>query len=241
MLKQILPFLFSLFVFSAVTAQKNNTAAAFFKSGMDFKNKNMFREALVDFNKAIALDKNHDPAYVQIGEINMQSGYLDYAINNFKKAIAINPKNTEALFSLGKVYRDAKPNYDSAIICFKTAIQIDSTNKVFFYSIAWCYNAKGEYENAIPFAVKALEIDNTYRPAYGELGHAYRRTQKFAEAIEQFKKNLAVSVVDLAYFYSGLCYTELKDKEGALRQYEELKKVNEKMATSLQKVIEKMQ
>ena len=239
-MKQILPLLFCLFVFSAVSAQKNNKPAAFLKSGIDFKNKNMFPEALAEFNKAIKLDKHYDPAFVEIGNINLKTGSFDYAITNFKKAIAINPKNTEALFALGKIYRDVKPNYDSALIYFKAAIQIDSTNKEFFYSIAWSYNAKGEYENAIPFAIKALEIDNTYKPAYNELGHAYRRAKKYAEAIEQFKKNLAISVVDLPLLYSGYCYTELKDKEGALRQYEELKKVNPKMAEALKRTIDNM-
>ena len=241
MLKRILPLLFSLFVFTAATAQKGNTAVAFFKSGIDFKNKNMFPEALASFNKAISLNKNYDAAFLETGDIYLKTGNIDYAINDFKKAISINPANTAALFSLGKVYRDVRPDYDSALIYFKAAVEMDSTNKEYFYSIAWCYNAKGENESAIPFAIKALEIDNTYKPGYNELGHAYRRTKKFAEAIEQFKKNLAVSVVDLPLYYSGLCYTELKDKEGALKQYEELKKINEKMAESLKRAIDKMQ
>ena len=94
---------------------------------------------------------------------------------------------------------------------------------------------------AIPYAVKALEIDNNYRPAYGELGHAYRASKKFAECVEQLKKNLAVSVVDIAYLYSGFAYTELNNKEAALQQYEELKKINEKMAAALKKKIDAMQ
>lgn len=241
MLKQILPFLFSLFIISTVTAQKKTQARAYFKSGINLKSKNKFPEALAAFTKAISLDNNYDSAFVEIGNINLLNGYTDYAINNFKNAISINPQNKIALFELGKIYRDVKPNYDSAIIFFKAAVAIDSMNKEYFYSIAWCYNAKGDYENAIQAAIKALERDNTYRPAYGELGHAYRRAKKFTEAIEQFKKNLAVSVVDLAYFYSGMCYTELNDKEGALKQYEELKKINEKMAGSLRKKIDSME
>ena len=142
MLKQILPFLFSLFIFSTVTAQKNNPATAYFKSGIELKNKNMFPEALDAFNKAISLNKNYDSAFVEIGKINQQTGNTDLAINNYKKAISINAQNTTALFELGKIYRDAKPNYDSAITCFKAAVKVDSTNKEYFYSIAWCYNAK---------------------------------------------------------------------------------------------------
>ncbi len=240
MLRQILPlFIFSMISFAA-SAQKINTAAGFYRAGIAFKEQSMFADAVVSFRKAIALNKLFDSAYVELASINLKSSSHDSAILNLNKALSISPNMTSALMALGNLYRDYKPNYDSAIVCYKAALKTDSTNKVAYYSIAWCYNAKQEYENSIPFAVKALEIDNTYRAAYGELGHAYRRSKKFAEAIEQFKKNLAVSIVDLPIFYSGMCYTQLNDKEGALKQYEELKKINEKMAAALKREIDKM-
>lgn len=240
MLRKVLPLLFFLSLFSAATAQTGRKAADFYKAGLDFKERNFFADAVVSFRKAIALDKLYDSAYVELASINLKSSSHDSAVLNLNKAISISPNMTIAWLALGNIYRDYKPNYDSAIICYKNVIKIDSTNKVAYYSVAWCYNAKQEYENAIPFAIKALEIDNTYRAAYGELGHAYRRSKKFAEAIEQFKKNLAVSIVDLAIFYSGMCYTQLNDKEGALKQYEELIKINEKMAGALKREIDKM-
>ena len=240
MLKQILPLLIFLLLFSAVSAQPGNKAAAFFKAGIDLKDKNMFPEAMAAFKKAIAFNKLYDSAYVEIGLLNEKNRSYDSAILNLKKALSISPKMATALFALGNVYRNYKSNPDSAIICFNAALKTDSTNKVIFYSLAWCYNTKQDYENAILFGVKALEIDNTYRQAYAELGHAYRRAKKFAEGIEQFKKNLAISVVDLPVFYSGMCYTQLNDKEGALKQYEELKKMNERLAASLKKEIDNM-
>lgn len=240
-MKIILPVLFALLLSVSGISQPFNSAKGFFTAGEDFKNKNMYPEAMMSFKRAIALDKTFDSAYVGLGEVFIKIGQPDSAIANFYKALSINPEMTTAMLYLANQYRDVRPNYDSAIILYNLALKTDSLNKVTYYSIAWCYNAKTEYEKAIPYAVKALEIDNNYRPAYGELGHAYRRTGKFAEAIEQFKKNIAVSVIDLPIFYSGMCYTELNDKEGALRQYEDLKKINEKMAASLKKKIDSMQ
>ena len=157
------------------------------------------------------------------------------------QALEINPGYTAALIGMGKIYRDASKNYDSAIIYYNAAEQLDKTNKETYYALAWIYNAKQQYDKAIPYAVKSLEIDNTYKPSYGELGHAYRSLKKFAECIEQLKKNLAVSVVDVALLYSGYCYLELKNKEGAIQQYEALLKVNERMAGGLKKKIDAMQ
>jgi len=239
MMKKILPLLFTLFTLSAAFSQPYN-AMGFYKTGIDQKNKNMILEAMVSFKKAISLDKKLDSAYLELGGIYARTPRTDSAVWYFNKAVSINPSMVPALLALGNFYRDVKPNYDSALICYNTALKTDSLNKVTYYSIAWCYNAKTEYDKAIPAAARALEIDNGYKPAYSELGHAFKRTGKFKEGIEQFRKNLSVSVVDVALLYTGLCYVELKDKENAMQQYEELKKINEKMAASLKRQIDAM-
>lgn len=239
MLQRILPFLLLGFSFTAVHAQLND-ARFNYKTGIELSKNNKFAEALAEFNKATELNGNYDSAYVQMGNIQSRAGQTEQAMGNYKKALAINPGYAEALFETAKIYRDVLKQYDSAIHYFNAAARLDPTNKEVFYGLAWIYNATKQHDKAITYAVKALEIDNTYKPAYGELGYAYRTTQKFAECIEQLKKNLAVSVVDVALLYSGYCYTELKNKEGAMQQYEALLKVNEKMAAALKKKIDAM-
>jgi tetratricopeptide (TPR) repeat protein len=239
MLKRVLPVFCLLFINSAANAQRNK-AIAFYKAGIKYKQINNFAEAINSFSRAVLSDPKFDSAYVEMGNIFSRGGKIDSSIYYYNKALKVNANYTAALFGMGKIYRDAKQNLDSAIYYFNTAEKTDTTNKEIYYGLAWIYNAKKEYDKAIPYAVKSLEIDNTYKPAYGELGHAYRASKKYMEAIEQFKKNLAVSVVDVALLYSGYCYTELKNKEGALQLYAELKKVNEKMAESLKKKIDTM-
>ncbi|MEP7238267.1 MAG: tetratricopeptide repeat protein [Ferruginibacter sp.] len=240
MMKQILPVLLFLLFFSAAEAQVNN-AAFYYRSGIQLRNENKFPEALAAFNKAVSLNSKFDSAYVELGNIYSKSGNIDPAISNYKKALAINPKYVDALIGIGKLYRDAKHDFDSTLIYYHAAARLDSTTIEIFYGLAWTYNARKDYDSAIFYGVKALKIDNNYRPAYGELGHAYRSSKKYAECVEQLKKNLAISVVDVAYLYSAFAYMELKDKAAALQQYEELKKINEKMATLLKKKIDTME
>jgi tetratricopeptide (TPR) repeat protein len=239
MLIRLIPFLCFTFLFLAVNAQRRN-ALPFYKAGVAFKQANNIGEALNSFAKAVLTDKKFDSAYAEMGNIYSASGNIDLGISNYKKALAINPAYTAALIGMGKIYRDAKQNLDSAIIFYNAAELLDKTDKETYYALAWIYNAKKEYERAIPYAVKSLEIDNTYKPAYGELGHSYRATKKFAECIEQFKKNLTVSVVDVALLYSGYAYMELKDKTGAMQCYESLLKINERMAGALKKKMDAM-
>lgn len=241
MLKRILPFLSLLLVVSTADAQLRYKAAGYYNAGIDFSNKKMIPQAIKSFEAAIKADKKYDSAYVELGNLLMMSGKNADALTNYKKALAINPKITVALISAGKIYRYYISNPDSALYFFKTAAAFNVNNQEAFYNTAWCYNTKMEYDSAIVYGIKSLEIDNNYRPAYGELAFAYRSSSRFADGITQFKKNLAISTVDLALLYSGYCYTELKDKEGAIQQYEALKKINEKMAAALKKAIDKME
>lgn len=240
MLKPFFSALLFLCAYTVGHAQLNN-ASVFFHSGIQFKNNNQLPEAITAFNKALTLNKKFDSAYVELGHVYVKTGQIDNSISHFKKALLLNPTFTEALMAMGKIYKELKQNLDSALFYYSAAAKIDVANKEIFYGLAWTYNAKKDYDKAITNAIEVLKIDNTYRLAYGELGHAYRYSKKYAEGIEQFKKNLAVSVVDLALLYSGFCYTELNDKTGAMQQYEALKKINEKMAASLKKKIDSMQ
>jgi len=242
MLKRLLPFLFAVFFFSEAGAQAKTKAKAkaLFKSAMQFKALQKMPEVFTALTQSISVYNKFDSAHYELGTLYLGSGKTPEAVASFHKALSISPKMTVALVALGKVYRDYTQNLDSALKYYQLAAATDNKNKEIFYSIAWTYNAKGEFDSAIEYGKKALEVDNDYKPAYSEMAHAYRRVGKYAEAIEQFKKNLAISTVDLALLYSGYCYTELKNKEGAMEMYESLNKVNEKMATSLKRVIDKM-
>lgn len=241
MLKRVLTFLSLLLIFSSSDAQLQDKTATYYNAGIDFRNKKMIPEAIQSFEAAINADKKFDSAYVELGNLYMLIGKNADALVSYKKALAINPQMIVALVSSGKIYRNYISNPDSALYFFKTAADFNANNKEVFCNIAWCYNTKMEYDSAIIYGIKSLDLDNNYRPVYGELAFAYRRSSRFADGIAQFKKNLAISTVDLALLYSGYCYTELKDKAGALQQYEALNKINEKMAGALKKVIDKME
>jgi len=229
-------------------AQRNPKAMAFYRSALAYKNKNMLPEAQVAFKKALALDKTLDSAHVELGFICLRFIKNDSAVYHYKKAIAINPKNTMAWFSLGLLYRDTKPNYDSAIYCSKrildddSALNIrnDSLHKLCLYTIAWCYNSKKEYPKALQYSSKLLDFDNSHRLGYNEMANGIKIGKQYEEGIVLLKKYLAVAELEQPLYYLGLIYTELKNKDDAQLVYEKLLKVNPKMAEGLKKRIDKL-
>jgi len=223
---------------SLSVAQAPKNAVSFYNAGLGYAAKELFPEAILSFKKAISLYKKYDLAYADMGNAYYKSNKADSALLSYKTAVTINPKMADIHLAMANIYRDVKKQSDDAIACYLNAVNAGNNSKETYYGLAWCYNDKKEYDKAIPYAIKALEIDNNYRAGYNELAHAYRNTKKYAEGVEQFKKNMAVSTVDLPYYYSGLCYIELKDKAGALKMQEELQKINANLAGALKRRID---
>lgn len=236
-------FLFATVCFTGIylQAQPVKKAEVLYKNGLKLKDQGKFNEAIAAFKKAITLNKLYDSAYLQLSLVYAGISKTDSAVITLKNALKAKPSFANGYVALGNVYRDYKNNTDEALINYLKALKLDSTNKLNYYNIAWSYNAKTNYREAIKYAVKALEIDNNYKPAYNELGHAYNQLKAYAECIEQLKKNLAVSVNELPLLYSAYCYMELNQKDNALKMYEELNKINPKMAENLKKKIDAKQ
>ncbi|MBS1509645.1 MAG: tetratricopeptide repeat protein [Bacteroidetes bacterium] len=232
----ILSFLF--FVVFCAAAQPGKQAALWLKKAQLQEGQGLTPQAIVSYNKAIALNKNLDSAYIKLALLYARITQPDSAVTVLKKAVKHKPSFTAAYLLMGNIYRDNMQKYDEAIGSYLEALKTDSTNTLTIYGVAWCYNAKKEYHEAIKYALKALDIDNNYKPAYNELGHAYRQLGAFDECINALKQRLAVSYNDLPMLYIGYCYMELKKKDDAYNTYEELKKHNDNMAGALKKKLD---
>lgn len=229
-------------VAAAVMAQPvPSKAVSLFKKGKQLQEQGMYLEAVAVYKRAILADKKYDSSYLALASLYLRISQNDSAVQVLKAAIKVKPGLTAAHELMGMVYRDYIRNSAEAMLHYTNAVKLDSTNKASWYALAWCCNDLKRYEEAIAYAVKALDIDNAYRPAYNEMAHAYRKLGTYKEAIAAFRKRLDVSVTDQPLYYSGLCYIELKDKEGAQKMYDELQKLQSKSADALKKRIEKME
>lgn len=240
MLKYFCTLFISILTAAAVWAQPVKQATVLFNIGISLRDHGMNNEAIASFKKAINLDKKYDSAYLEMAQLYLKLNQTDSAVLTLNTAVKVNPGFTAGYSTLGNIYRDYKRNQDSAILNYLKAYQLDSTNKFTLYGLAWCNNQKENFREAINYGIKALEIDNNYKPAYNELGHAYRQLKAYEECIEQFKKNLAISVNELPLLYSGYSYMELNQKENALKICDELNKLNPKMAGALKKKLDEM-
>lgn len=236
-------YFLTILIFTGFTgmAQPSKLAVASYKKAESFKEKGMYNEAIAAYTNALAIDKKYDSAYLALARLYTSINQVDNAVRVLKEGVSQVTGFTSGYTNLALLYRDNLKNYAEAINCYQQALKTDSTDKTVYYGLAWCSNTKEYYRDAIKYAIKALDIDNNYIPAYNELGHAYRQLKAYDECIIQLKKNLAISVNQVPLLYTGFCYIELKQKDEALKVYEELNKINPQMGAGLKKKIDAMQ
>jgi tetratricopeptide (TPR) repeat protein len=233
-------FLFTISTASVAQPKPISKGLPQYKKGQQLMQQGLFLQAIAAFKKSIAADKRFDSSHLMLASLYLRTSQTDSAVQVLNAAIKSKSNFTAAHIMLGMVYRDYIKNSNVAMMHYTNAAKLDSTNKETWYSLAWCCNDLKKYSDAIGYAIKALNVDNNYKAAYNEIGHAVNASKIYKQGIEIFRNRLNISVNEQPIYYSGLCYIELKDKEGATGIYNELVKLKSTRAEFLKKKIDAM-
>ncbi len=86
-----------------------------------------------------------------------------------------------------------------------------------------------DYELAVEYYKKALAIDKKFAFAWDNLGIAYRKLNKNAEAVEAYKKSLKIDPKGkMPLMNIGIAYERLGQYDNAIKYYEKYKKLYKK-------------
>jgi tetratricopeptide (TPR) repeat protein len=108
--------------------------------GRAVDNLNRERQILKDANRQLKEDLKKEKAentkekaelYLQLGTAYTKAGLFSLAIDAYNKALSINPRNAEAHYNLGLLYRHSKNNSRKAIQHLKKYLQLnpDASNR----------------------------------------------------------------------------------------------------------------
>lgn len=112
--------------------------------------------AVIYFKKAIALNDNYQPGYINAGVSYMEMEENDSALVYLRRAVEINPLNAVATLNLGLIYH-VRANYDSAIVYLQQAIRLDPGKGKTYYQLACSYALSNKPEQAIQYLRQAYE------------------------------------------------------------------------------------
>jgi tetratricopeptide (TPR) repeat protein len=157
--------------------------------GQVYSNKGMYDNAVVQFEKALAIDPNYAKAHNNLGLVYYAKGMFDEANAQFKNALTINPNLAEAYNNLGLVCY-TKGMYDNAVVQFEKALAIDPNYANSHNNLGLVYYTKGMFDEAIAQFEKALAINPNYASTHNNIGLAYYKKGNYIVAKGHFDKAL---------------------------------------------------
>jgi len=149
----------------------------------------IYKVAMQDFDKAIALNPAYIDAYEKRSVIRRGLGDYTGCIQDAEKIISIDPKNKNAFYFIGQSKLFHK-DYSGSIKAYSEAISLDST-------FTQCYYERGRDEK---------ELHN-YTDALKDYSHAIAISSKGDPFYKSF------------YFSRGELKLEMNDKDGACTDF----------------------
>jgi adenylate cyclase len=124
--------------------------------------KKQHEQAIVEAERAIALDPNEAEGYVALGITLASAGRPEEGIRLIEKAMRLNPHHPPLyLHNLGFAYREAG-RYEEALVPLKKVITLNPNFALSHLNLAACYAELGRLEEAQAEAAEVLRISPNF-------------------------------------------------------------------------------
>lgn len=235
----------------AEVAANPESAEAHFKLGEAYINFNdgTPAQALDSLKRATQIKPDYADAYLKLGEAYCKAhaaqGQADHTkeeIEAFDQAIRLNPGSAEAYFGLANAHTYRRPLKTEenlrAIGLLKYAIKLRPDYPEAYRALSDLY----QYVDRDDEAIELLKEYAQLYPRHGNmlLARFSMRVSRYEDAVEALKQMLKDEPADrFTHFELGSAYAALGNKESAIKEYEVLKALDEKLAERLLKAIYK--
>src|SRR5215813_4229578 len=161
--------------------------------------------------EAAALSRPEAPeALIDLAVAYFRAGQYEKASEPLRRALASNPNSAAARHMLGKTHF-MRGEFDKAVAELETALKLTPRDYDVAYTLGLAYLKQGRLVPAKQIYSRMLRQLGDRPQLHLIFGRAYRETVFLAEAIEEFKKAVALDPkFSRAHYYLGLTYL-LKD------------------------------
>ncbi len=163
------------------------------KKGLQFKDWEMWDDAIRCFQRAIELDKNHALSYYNLGFVLYYGKKLiDAAIEAFETSLTKNDAFARTYYSLGHAQFHGKGDLENARANLTNAIHIDPDLAQAHTTMGLVEIKMENWKKAIEHFKTALSIDDSLESAYCNLAIALVYQGRNTEAREVSKKYVSL-------------------------------------------------
>ncbi|HPE76456.1 MAG TPA: tetratricopeptide repeat protein [Draconibacterium sp.] len=157
-----------------------------------------FKEAIMDFNKALQVNQNDDQAYANRGKAKDELGDLDGAIADLNKAIELKPEEHDYYIHRGNTKVKMK-NYNGAIDDCNKAISLEPKDAALYAHRAGIYQLSANYENALADFSRAIGLKPTYALYYMHRATLYDHLNQNKNALQDIDKSIKLEPRNVKY------------------------------------------
>lgn len=187
--------------------------------GIALHEMNRHSEALVSYDRAIALMPGFFQAHNNRGLVLEVIGRHAEALDSYDRAIALNPMHANAHSNRGNVL-SALGRYDAALGSYDHAIAINPGNAKAYYNRGVALSNLKRDEEALASYDRAVAIYPAYAKAYNNRGLALTALRRYDEALISYNKSIALNP-DVAETHNNLgnALKDMKRYDDALASY----------------------
>ena len=216
-------------------ADLSDQARGYYANGYELHKKRKYRDAVIEFERAVTASPNYGEAYYLLGHCYHTLTDFDRSIKSFEKAVSLGflPVKSEKALSLvypkaaafsyqrGK-YREAIRRYEQAL---ELASEVDKVT--LFYQIGLAYLKSNREDDAIQSLVKATQINPNFMKAHKKLADIYHRKREFLTATKSYLKTIEIDSTYTAA-YGGLALTKFatEDIDGVILLMKKATRIN---------------
>lgn len=129
-----------------------------------------FSEAKPILLKLIKANPTNSEYHRILGQIHMENGKLEDAIDCLIDALRWNPTNTWALLLMGNILGRNKSDLDSAMLYYEQSLKLNPNDNIVLNNIGANLMERGLFKEAKVYLERALTIDDKYPNTYYALG-----------------------------------------------------------------------
>jgi len=142
--------------------------------------------AIVQFQRALALDPLSPEAHTDLGYALLSKGMVDEAILHSRKALELQPSSVEARNNLGRGLLQ-KGQVDAALTSFEEAVKLSPRNASVRNNLGKALLINGRTDEAIAQFEAALALEPTNAPAHNNLATLLLEQGRVDQALAEYR------------------------------------------------------
>jgi tetratricopeptide (TPR) repeat protein len=163
------------------------------KRADSFMARKMYDDAIVEYSKAMAIDKYNASTVNRLGLAYHQSQRIKEAEVNYREALKLNPYYVEAFNNVGTI-EFLKKNYDKALDEYKKALKLRPESSTILHNVGACLFAMERFEEGMEVYRHALRIDP----------QLFEHITGFGTIIQTTSRNDSIQNFYLAKMFAGV-------------------------------------